>query len=183
MFYNPTTDIYTIAQRTTTDNQRYYQNLKEDEAAANLAFTYKLGDKESGTSNGKIVVGYNGKFKKRDFEAIQFNFNVSQTGLATCVTPNNLDTFFNQTNYDNGTFSIGAFAGMTPQTYSGDQDIHAGFANIEYKLTDKLSGVLGFRYEKISQSVTWRTQLDASGGKNEFDRNEFLPSLVSITSS
>ncbi|OXA71874.1 TonB-dependent receptor [Flavobacterium aquidurense] len=178
MFYNPTTDIYTIAQRTTTDNQRYYQNLKEDEAAANLAFTYKLGDKESGTSHGKIVVGYNGKFKKRDFEAIQFNFNVSQAGLATSVTPNNLDAFFNQTNYDNGIFSIGAFAGMTPQTYSGDQDIHAGFANIEYKLTDKLSGVLGFRYEKISQSVTWRTQLDASGGKNEFDRNEFLPSLA-----
>ena len=178
MFLDRASGIYTIAQTTITDNQRYYQNLKEDEAAANLAFTYKLGDKENGESRGKIVAGYNGKFKKRDFEAIQFNLNVTQAGQNTPVMPNNLDAFFNQQNYSNGTFGISAFAGMTPQTYSGDQDIHAGFASIEYKLTDKLSGVLGFRYEKISQMVTWRTQLDASGGKNTFDKNEFLPSLI-----
>ncbi|PAM92547.1 TonB-dependent receptor [Flavobacterium sp. IR1] len=178
MFFNPTTNIYTIAQRTTTDNNRYYQNLKEDETAANLAFTYKLGDKEAGESKGKIVAGYNGKFKKRDFEAIQFNFPISQIGQNTAVDPNNLDVFFNQQNYNNGVFSISSFAGMTPQTYDGKQDIHAGFANIEYKLSDKLSSVLGFRYEKISQTVNWRTQLDAGGGTNTFDRNEFLPSVA-----
>ncbi|OXA91677.1 TonB-dependent receptor [Flavobacterium hercynium] len=178
MFRNTATGIYTIAQRTTTDNNRYYQNLKEDEAAANLAFTYKLGDKEAGESKGKIVAGYNGKFKKRDFEAIQFNFPISQIGQNTAVDPNNLDSFFNQQNYNNGVFSISSFAGMTPQTYDGKQDIHAGFANIEYKLSDKLSSVLGFRYEKISQTVNWRTQLDAGGGTNTFDRNEFLPSVA-----
>lgn len=178
MFHNPTTDVYTIAQRTATDNQRYFQDLTENEAAANLAFSYKLGDKESGTSKGKITAGYNGRFKKRDFEAIQFNFSVGQTGQNTSVNPNNLDAFFNQSNYDNGLFTIAAFAGMTPQTYDGKQDIHAGFGTIEYKLSEKLSGVLGLRYEKITQTVNWRTQLDAGGGTNTFERNEFLPSAI-----
>ncbi|WP_418264129.1 TonB-dependent receptor domain-containing protein [Flavobacterium faecale] len=178
MFYNPTTNNYTIAQRTTTDNQRYFQNLTEDEIAANIALTYKLGDNKDGDSRGKIVAGYNGRFKKREFEAIQFNFNISQTGQNTSVNPNNLDDFFNQQNYNNGLFSIAAFAGMTPQTYGGNQDIHAGFGNIEYKLSEKLSSMLGLRVEKINQTVNWRTQLDASGGKNTFERNEFLPSLV-----
>lgn len=178
LFYYRNTGVYNLAQATITDNQRYYQNLKEDETAANLAFTYKLGDAKSGDSKGKIVAGYNGRFKKRDFEAIQFNLRITQDGLQTAVVPNNLDTFFNQQNYNNGLFSISAFAGMTPQTYNGDQDIHAGFGNIEYKLSDKLSSVFGVRYERISQTVNWRTQLDAAGGTNTFERNEFLPSLV-----
>ncbi|MBE8727208.1 TonB-dependent receptor [Flavobacterium hungaricum] len=178
MFLDRATGIYNIAQTTITDNQRYYQNLKEDETAANLAFTYKLGDKETGESKGKIVAGYNGKFKKRDFEALQFNFNVTEQGQNTPVLPNELDSFFNQQNYANGVFGISAFAGMTPQTYSGEQDIHAGFGTFEYKFGTKFSFNAGIRYEKISQMVTWRTQLDATGGKNTFDRNEYLPSLV-----
>ncbi|KDN56717.1 TonB-dependent receptor [Flavobacterium seoulense] len=178
LFHYRDNNYYNIAQRTTTDNQRYFQNLKEDEIAANMAFTYKLGNPKDGDSKGKIVAGYNGKFKKRDFEAIQFNFQLTEAGLQERVNPNSLDDFFNQQNYSNGVFSTSSFAGMTPQTYSGDQDIHAGFANLEYKLTDKLSSVLGFRYEKIAQTVEWRTQFDAGGGINTFDRNEFLPNLV-----
>ncbi|MBZ4037227.1 TonB-dependent receptor [Flavobacterium sp. 17A] len=177
MFYNPTTDIYTLAQRTTTDNQRYFQDLTENEAAANLAFSYKLQNAD-GEQKGKITAGYNGRFKKREFEAIQFNFNISQAGQNTSVDPNNLDAFFNQTNYSNGLFSTSSFAGMTPQTYDGQQDIHAGFGNFEYKFTDKFSSVIGVRYERISQTVNWRTQLDAGGGTNTFDRNEVLPSAI-----
>ncbi|MBK0371080.1 TonB-dependent receptor [Flavobacterium agrisoli] len=178
LFYYRNNDYYNIAQRTTTDNQRYFQNLKEDEIAANMAFSYKLGDPKNGDSKGKIVAGYNGKFKTRDFEAIQFNFPVTDAGQNTIVDPNNLDAFFNQQNYNNGTFSITSFAGMTPQTYSGDQDIHAGFANLEYTFGEKFSFVAGLRYENIAQTVEWRTQFDAGGGINTFERNEFLPSLV-----
>jgi hypothetical protein len=178
LFHYRDDNYYSLAQATITDNQRYFQDLKEDEIAANLAFTYKLGDSENGNSKGKIIAGYNGKFKKRDFEAIQFNFRISEAGLMQRLDPNNLDAFFNQQNYDNGIFSITSFAGMTPQTYSGNQDINAGFANLEYKLTDKLSTVFGIRYENITQTVEWRTQFDAGGGINTFQRNEFLPSLV-----
>ncbi|WCM40919.1 TonB-dependent receptor [Flavobacterium sp. CBA20B-1] len=177
LFYWNDTDSYTLAQRTITDNHRYFQNLKEDELATNLALNYKLGADENGNEKGKLTIGYNGRVKKRDFEAIQFNFRIAGAQLSTPVNPNNLDAFFNQQNYTDGLFGIEAFAGDTPQTYSGEQNIHAGFANVEYRLTDKLSAVLGLRYEKIDQSVIWRTQLDAVERENEFKRNEFLPNL------
>jgi len=178
LFYWNDTNNYSLAQRTITDNHRYFQHLKEDEIAANLALNYKFGANEYGQERGKVTFGYNGRVKKRDFEAIQFNFRISGDGLMnTPVTPNNLDAFFNQQNYDNGLFRIESFAGMTPQTYTGEQNIHAGFANLEYRLSDRLSSVIGFRFERIDQTVEWRTQLDAAGGSNTFERNEFLPSL------
>ncbi len=167
-----------LAQRTPTDNQRYFQNLVEDEIAANLVLSYKLPQNAMGDSRGKVSLGYNGRFKKRDFEAIQFNFNLSQIGQNTPVNPNNLDAFFNQQNFSSGLFTTSSFAGMTPQTYDGEQNIHAGFGTLEYKISEKLSTVLGLRFEKVEQIVNWRTQLDAGGGTNSFDRNEFLPSLI-----
>src|SRR5690606_8196489 len=177
LFYWNDTNTHTLAQRTITDNHRYFQNLTENEIAANLALSYKLGADENGSVKGKITFGYNGRVKKRDFEAIQYNFRISGTGLLNTVNPNNLDTFFNQQNYNDGLFGIEAFAGDTPQTYNGEQNIHAGFANLEYRLSDKFSAVIGLRYEKIDQLVKWRTQLDAEQKENEFKRNEFLPNL------
>lgn len=177
LFYWKDSNNYTLAQRTITDNHRYFQNLKEDEIAANLALNYKLGVDENGNEKGKVTFGYNGRVKKRDFEAIQYNFRISGDALTSTVNPNNLDTFFNQQNYASGLFGIEAFAGDTPQTYNGEQNIHAGFANLEYRLTDKFSAVVGLRYEKIDQTVQWRTQLDAVEQTNKFNRNEFLPNL------
>lgn len=169
---------YTFAQNTITDNHRYYQNLVEDELAANVALSYKLGVNEEDEARGKVTLGYNGRIKNRDFEAIQFNFRISGLQLNTVVDPNNLDAFLNQNNYTNGLFTIESFAGLTPQTYSGEQTIHAGFGSLEYKISDRLSSVVGLRFEKVEQTVAWRTQLDASGRKNAFNRNEVLPSLL-----
>ncbi|WP_277632411.1 TonB-dependent receptor [Avrilella dinanensis] len=171
------TDTYRLAQNTITDNHRYFQHLQEDEIAANLALNYKLGVDEFGNAKGKLSLGYNGRMKQRDFEAIQFNFRISGNALQTVVNPNNLDSFFNAENFSNGLFRTESFAGMTPQTYSGEQNIHAGFANLEYSLSEKLSTVVGLRFERIDQTVNWRTQLDAAGDSNTFERNEFLPTL------
>ncbi|KOS06614.1 TonB-dependent receptor [Flavobacterium akiainvivens] len=170
--------VWNIAQITTTDNHRYYQKLTEDELAARIAITRKLGVDENGEARGNISAGYNGRFKQRDFEAIQFNFRLTGSAMTTPVDPNNLDAFFNQNNYSSGLFSIEAFAGMTPQTYSGDQDIHAGFVNADYRLTDKLTASVGLRYERITQTVNWRTQLEPVPSSNTFNRNEFLPNLI-----
>ena len=169
---------YAFAQNQTPDNHRYFQNLVEDEIAGNLSLTYKFLNKTDDSVNGKLVLGYNGRIKNRDFEAIQFNFRIRQDQLLTAVNPNNLDAFFNTQNYNNGFFSIESFAGETPQTYTGEQNIHAGFANLEYNLSEKLSAILGVRFERIEQIVSWKTQLDFSGSKNTIKRNEFLPSLI-----
>jgi hypothetical protein len=176
MKFNDSLNGYTFGQNTITDNHRYYQNLTEDEIAANLAVNYDLGDKENDESKGKITLGYNGRIKNRDFEAIQFNFRFYDNLLNTVVNSNNLDTVLNQQNFSNGLFNIEAFGGLRPQTYSGEQNIHAGFASLEYKLSDKLSSIVGMRFEKVEQKVAWRTQLGADS--NTFNRNEFLPNLI-----
>src|SRR5690554_6092114 len=88
LFHWNDTDTYRLAQRTITDNHRYFQNLTEDEIAVNLGLNYKLGTDENGNEKGKVTVGYNGRIKKRDIEAIQFNFRISGDGLMrTPVTP------------------------------------------------------------------------------------------------
>ncbi len=176
--FSDDTNSYVFAQNTITDNHRYYQNLVEDELAANISLSYKLNEDENGVSKGKATIGYNGRLKQRDFEAIQFNFRISGSELNSSVNPDNLDLFFNQRNFENGSFGIESFAGLTPQTYDGEQRIHAGFASLEYQLSDKLSAVAGLRFERVEQTVSWRTQLDASGKSNTFNRNEFLPSVI-----
>ncbi|MEO5787467.1 TonB-dependent receptor [Gelidibacter sp.] len=176
--YSDVSNGYMFAQNTITDNHRYYQNLIEDELAANLSVSYKLDEEANGNSKGEMTLGYNGRFKKRDFEAIQFNFRIAGSQLNTPVYPDDLDSFLNQQNFENGLFGIESFAGLTPQTYNGEQTIHAGFASLEYKLSDQLSAMAGLRFEKVEQTVSWRTQLDASGKSNTFNRNEFLPSLI-----
>lgn len=176
--YSDASNGYVFAQNTITDNHRYYQNLVEDELAANLSVSYKLNEDTDGNSKGKVTLGYNGRFKNRDFEAIQFNFRIAGSQLNTIVDPDNLDLFLNQQNYNNDVFAIESFAGLTPQTYGGEQIINAGFASLEYNLSEKLSAMGGLRFEKVEQKVSWRTQLDASGKSNTFNRNEFLPSIL-----
>ncbi|MCL9768809.1 TonB-dependent receptor [Flavobacterium sp. HXWNR69] len=170
---------FSLAQATTTDNHRYFQNLTENETATNLVLSYKFGKNSEDKTNGKLTFGYNGRFKFRDFEAIQFNFPISGAELNTTIDPNNLDQFFNQTNFNNGLFSVSTFNGSTrPQTYNGEQFIHAGYTGVEYEFSDKLSATAGMRFEKVNQKVEWKTQFDAEGASNSFDRNEFLPYAI-----
>ena len=172
-------DGYTLIQNSTTDNHRYYQNLTEKEWAANMVLSREIGEDDNGNPKGKISLGYKGRFKEREFQAIQYNFNIlASERLTTVLNPNRLDDFFNTQNYNNGLFTISAFAGDAFQVYNGEQNIHAGFAGLEYRFSDKLSSIIGLRFERIEQTVDWRTQLDASGDSNTLSRNEFLPSLV-----
>ncbi|WP_294822607.1 TonB-dependent receptor, partial [uncultured Flavobacterium sp.] len=151
-------DGWRIAENTDTDNHRYFQSLTEDEIAAIASITRKIGKTEDGLSRGKVTLGYSGRFKKRDFEAIQFNFNHTDVLISTPVDPNNLDAVYNRNNFSNGLFNITSFAGMVPQMYNGEQNIHAGYVNADYKLTDKFTASVGVRYERIEQTVEWITQ-------------------------
>ena len=175
---------YVLSSISAPDNHRYFQKLKEDEAAVNISFDYKFNKTEDDSYKGKFTFGYNGRFKTRDFEATQFNFKANQGFNGTIVDPNNLDLFYNQQNFSNGYFDITTFRGgsqvsnaLKPQTYNGDQFINGGFLNTEYKF-NKLTTVLGLRGEYIFQKVDWNTQLDPDGGSNELDKIAFLPSLT-----
>jgi hypothetical protein len=179
LFFNENQNGYVFAVNTTSDNHRYYQNLIEDELASTISFDYKFKKDTEDNYKGKLTVGYNGRFKTRDFEATQFNFKIANNQVNTVVDPNNLDTFFNQTNFANNLFTVETFSGdLEPQVYDGIQNINAVFGLAEYKLSSKLTSVLGLRMEQVYQKVSWKTQLDNEGNQNSFERNEFLPSLI-----
>ena len=180
LWFNENLNGYNFAVNTTTDNHRYYQSLVEDEFAANISGDYKFMKDANDDFKGKLTIGYNGRFKKRDFEATQFNFNIRNDQSSTVVDPYNLNAFLNVDNFNNGLFTIETFSGnnIKPQTYNGEQNIHAVFGLVEYKISSKLTSVIGLRAEQIFQDVTWKTQIDNSGKNESFERNEFLPSLL-----
>lgn len=174
---------YVLSSISAPDNHRYFQSLKENEIAANASFDYKFNKKDEGEFKGKVTFGYNGRMKTRDFEATQFNFKANSGFTNTVVDPNNLDLFYNQENLSDGYFTITTFRGnsqvpnaLDPQTYTGDQTIHAAFANTEYK-SGKLTTIIGLRGESIVQKVEWNTQLGGTGA-DQLEKFAFLPSLI-----
>lgn len=170
---------YIVANNSTSDNNRYYQQLNEDEIVGKFELDYKFG-KTAEDYKGLLTVGYNGRQKKRDLEAVQFNFKANYPHNQTVIDIHNLDAFFNQTNFNNGYFDISTYSGnsITPQFYEGDQSIHGGFANFQYQFNDRLTAVVGLRAETLKQKVKWNTSLDAEGNQNTFDDLMFLPSLL-----
>jgi hypothetical protein len=174
---------YQLSSISAPDNHRYFQKLKEDELAANASYDYKFNKDEAGDFLGKVTFGVNERIKSRGFQATQFNIKATAGNTNTIVDPTNLDLFYNQDNFNNGNFNIATFRGnaqvfnaLDPQTYGGDQTIHAAFVNTEYKF-NKLTAVLGLRGEQITQKVSWNTQLGAIGN-DKLEKTAFLPSLV-----
>lgn len=179
---------FIITNNSASDNQRYFQKLNEDEVAVNAAVDYKFGKSATGEFKGKFTLGYNGKYKQRDFEAIQYNFKINALApgaTTTVIDPNNVDAYFNQDNFNAGYFSIKTYNGgienpnaLNPQTYNGTQIVSSVFGNLEYKLSDKLFAIFGLRTDQIYQKVKWQTQIDPIGDKSFFTKQAFLPNLI-----
>ena len=164
-----------VADNNDSENHRYYQNLKDDENAANLLLNFKFSeDKENDNFKGKLTIGYSGRFKKVNFEATQFNFDINTSIPQPTIDINNIDGYFNQNSIDAGYFTIKTFnGGLKPQTFGGNQDIHAGYFGIEYKFLNKLTVIVGTRAESIVQNINWFTNINQ--GKKNFDKIEILP--------
>lgn len=165
------------------DNNRYYQEMTDDEIAGNFILSYKFHKNEDGDYKGKITGGYSARYKELDFNATQFNFAVNRFAVQPFIDLNNIDGYFNQTNLDAGLFSIRTFRGdfsnpnaLAPQTYNGEQLISAGYGALDYTFSEKFSIIAAFRSEYIIQDVFYNTSLKQ--GKNLFDTMEYLPSLT-----
>lgn len=183
MKYDERLDGHRFITNSSSDNHRYFHGLNEQEIAFNAAIDQKFGKiADTNQYKGKIIVGYNGRFKNRDFQANQYNFDIANSEREIARNPYDADAFFNAENFNSGKFGISTFRGTgenagQPQYYKGAMDIHSGFVNVEYQLSERLTGVLGARFEKITQNVEWKTQLDNTGNSSELNKNAFLPSL------
>ena len=169
---------------TNFDNQRYFQNIEDEELNSRLNLEYTVSD------NFKLNFGYNGRTKERFFKNIRYGYD-----LIAPNTPvediNNLDSIFNVPNlgtvYDTFVFRAIApelgidnrnYPGLDENRYTGNLDIHAGYINAEITTGNWLF-VPGFRVESFNQSITYdviNLPPDASGYAESYE-NFYLPSL------
>jgi len=178
---NPLTSPKTVSDISDSNSHRYFEELNENEFAANIESSYRFSKNEDDIYRGKISFGYSGRFKTVDLEATQFNFAINRSVSQPIVDINNLDAYFNQASLTAGYFKIKTFKGdvsnpnaLDPQTYNGTQTINSGFGNIQYLINPKLTTIIGVRAEQVTQEVEWVTSLDP-GDKNSFDKVEIMP--------
>jgi len=171
-----------------SDNHRLFLTLEEEEMAVNVVTSYQFKKNKEDDFLGKLSFGYSGRYKTVDFEATQFNFNINNSGGGAMVQPHinnvyDLDSYFNQENFNAGFFDIKTFRGglgttgidvLLPQSYGGQQNIHAGFSSLTYAFSSKFTAILGLRVERITQSLLFNTSLIT--GFSELDQTEILPS-------
>ncbi len=184
--YSHTDSIYTPSTNDNANNHRYFHQLGEQEMAANLLLskTFGIALNNEVAYRIKLSAGYQGRFKNRSFESLQYNHKLlydNVTGPGT-IDPNNVDAYFNQPNYKNSTnpngiFELTTFFGRLnkPVQYEGTQNIHAGLVSCEYNITENLLMLLGVRFESVYQYVDYKTTI--STGENTFDNMEILPNL------
>ncbi len=167
-----------------SENHRFFQDLEEEEIAANIATTFKFKENEDDEFDGKLTVGYNGRFKNVAFEAVQFNYQFLDVTNQPEVDPRNIDAYFEQNPLSSGLYQIRTFRGpatfadaLLPQTFGGEQQINAAYITLDYKFTPKLTLLAGFRGEQINQDINWNTVIQGEDG-NTLNVFEFLPSLA-----
>ena len=184
---DPTTNP-TFFSNVSFDNQRYFQNIEDEELNGRINFAYTPSEQI------KVNIGYNGRTKTRDFDNIRYGYNfINNNQPATDV--NNLDAIFNIDNLSldgvSGLFQTDVFRSINPQigrlnlpglpenTYNGTLDIYAGYINAELNFGDKWLIVPGFRVEDFKQRIDYDViNLPPSDpGFRESSESFYLPSL------
>lgn len=171
------------------DNQRYFQNIEDEELNGRLNFAYSVKD------NLKFNIGYTGRSKQRQFENIRYGYDI--VGDDTVIDVNNFNSIFNVNNInlnpeDNGIYEIKVFntlpglsntnrPGAPENTYQGNLDIYAGYANAEIIAgsNEEWLVVPGVRVESFDQKIAYNVINLGTSGNDSIDAKEtvFLPSI------
>jgi TonB-dependent receptor len=170
------------------DNQRYFQNIKDEELNSRLNLAYNANE------TVKLNFGYDGRKKERTFDNIRYGYDiVDSTFPVTDVT--NFNSIFSLDNLNlnqesNGIYEIKVInsfptlsntnrPGLPENTYYGNLSIQAGYIDAEIKAGEKLLIVPGVRIESLDQSISYAVINLGNSGKDEkrFYKNFYLPSL------
>lgn len=175
------TGLNSFASSNPGANHRYFDRLFENDYVGNISVDYQLND------DAKVTVGYNGRFKNSDFRATQYNFRILGNPEFQIVDPSNYDSFFNSAYYQAGAFfDIVTFRGdvrtapqtaLIPQYYQSEVFNNAGFANIDYKFSEKLTAQLGVRYDNLDQQIIYNSAIFPNGGQVDKNYSKILPAL------
>ncbi len=170
-----------LGDRTSPDfanNQRFYQELNETDLSAKIDFDINFGKNEDEEFENKLTVGVAARSKDRDFEANQLNYNLNNL-RSTPADFNNPDALLNETNFLNGAYVV--LENLNPtRIYEADLSNFAGFANLQYTLSSKLTFNGGVRTELFEQNIFYREQQDLETSPfrtRKIDETFILPSI------
>lgn len=168
------------------DNQRYFQNIQDEELNGRLNLAYKPSEKI------KINVGYNARTKERRFDNIRYGYDIIDNSGINNI--DRLDDFFSLDNLNlksnEGTYEIKVIKtlpslsntnrpGLPENTYKGKLDIQAGYLNAEINLSEKWLVVPGIRVEAFEQKINYDVINLGLKGKDSVSASDilYLPSL------
>ncbi|RNC87909.1 MAG: TonB-dependent receptor [Winogradskyella sp.] len=167
------------------DNQRYFQNIEDSEFNARVNLSYEQSE------TLKFNFGYNGRTKERTFDNQRYGYDIINP-LTEIEDVNNFDAFFTRENqgvlYNTSVFrpldpanGLGRenLPGQLENTYEGNLDVHAVYADAVYKIGEKWTLVPGVRVESFNQEISYDViNLSFNNpGSNEAKETFFLPSL------
>ena len=171
------------------DNQRYFQNITDEEINSRLNLAYSVSD------NLKFNFGYDGKSKKRDFNNIRYGYDIVDSSYpVTDVTNfNNVFTLDNlrvNSNDTSGLYQIKVIntipglsntnrPGLPENTYKGELNIYAAYVDAEIKAGEKWLFVPGIRLESVNQKISYDVINLGNSGIATINAKEnfYLPSL------
>ncbi|MGH1387595.1 TonB-dependent receptor domain-containing protein [Kordia sp.] len=167
------------------DNQRYFQDIDDTEFNGRVNLAYNVNE------NFKLNLGYNGRSKERNFENIRYGYDIVDSDFAI-TDVNNLNSIFNIGNFNSDGGAIYDIKvinsipdlgntnrpGLAENTYTGNLDLFAGYADAEIK-SEKWLIVPGIRFESFDQSIAYDViNLGNNGNSSRSAYENFiLPSL------
>ncbi len=170
-----------LGDRTSPDfanNQRFYQELIENDYSGRVDFDYNFGIDEDDNFKHKLTVGIAERFKEREFEANQLNYNLNNF-VNTPVAFDNPDALINEANFSNGTYLVLENLNNT-RIYEADLHTLAAYANLQYQFSDKLIFNGGLRAELFEQNIFYREIQDletAPFRQRTIEETFLLPSI------
>ncbi len=172
------------------NNQRYFQDIDDNEVNNLLQFSYRAND------NLTVRLGGKARYKHRDFENIRIGYEILQDQIASL---DDITDFFSLENWEvnyntvvinpiavndeNGNpvvnLSNKNLPGLPENTYQAHITNFGSFINAEWKINDKLLIVPGLRLEDFRQGIQWDVNNLALNNPGESQAHEtlLLPNL------
>ncbi len=149
------------------ETMRYFGELGEDEYIANASALYKFGEKN------RVRFGATYKNKSRDYSSVRFYYNL--TDIDPVIDDIFNPDFLGHAALESGDITISR--DLQPKNnYYAQQDVVAGFADVEYYPVEPLMLSLGVRYEYSKQTVEYWD--DASiKRESELSSGDIFPAL------
>ncbi|MFI3262159.1 MAG: TonB-dependent receptor [Rikenellaceae bacterium] len=141
--------LHTADQQST---MRYFGELQEDEANANLFTNFTFGDEDK----HKLTFGSAYKDKNRDYAATRFYYSGLYyiRDLVDGGNMFNTNGYLNQSNIENGTIGITRNQSYSDQ-YDANMKIMSAYSSLDLALKEDLLLNVGLRYENATQTVNY----------------------------